>query len=145
MLDLHTWKPLRVPSENCVCPNPMFINTLCTMYGYLATLCLIQLCDCISISQTYCTVYINWKTKVPTACPPHDMDKLKSEMFFLQWKIYVTWSREWVGCREYWFWVTGLKRWQILMFFIVFKLQRMFVSLQPDVQLRWGLDQNVAF
>ena len=31
------------------------------------------------------------------------------------------------------------------MFFIVFKLQRMFVSLQPDVQLRWGLDQNVAF
>ena len=31
----------------------------------------------------------------------------------------VTWSREWVGCWEYWFWVTGLKRWQILMFFIV--------------------------
>ena len=31
------------------------------------------------------------------------------------------------------------------MFFIVFKLQRMFLSLQPDVRLRWGLDQNVAF
>ena len=52
---------------------------------------------------------------------------------------------EWVGCQEYWFWVTGFKRWKILMFFIVFKLQRMFISLQPDVRLRWGLDQNVAF
>ena len=31
------------------------------------------------------------------------------------------------------------------MFSVVFKLQRMFVSLQPDVRLRWGLDQNVAF
>ena len=29
--------------------------------------------------------------------------------------------------------------------FIVLKLQRMFVSPQPDVLLRWGLDQNVAF
>ena len=54
-------------------------------------------------------------------------------------------QREWVRCREYWFWVTGLKRWQILMFFIVFKLRRMFISPQPDVWLRWGLDQNVAF
>ena len=52
---------------------------------------------------------------------------------------------EWVGCREYWLWVTGLKRWQILMFFIVFKLQRMFISPQLDIRLRWGLDQNVAF
>ena len=52
---------------------------------------------------------------------------------------------EWVGCRGYWFWVTGLKTWQILMYFIVFKRQRMFVSPQPDVRLRWGLDQNVAF
>ena len=43
---------------------------------------------------------------------------------------------EWVGCREYWFWVTGLKRWQIPMFFIVFKFQRMFLSLQPDVRFR---------
>ena len=48
-----------------------------------------------------------------------------------------------VGCREYW--VTGLKRWQILMFFIVFKLWRMFISPQLDLRLRWGLDQNVAF
>ena len=31
---------------------------------------------------------------------------------------------QWVGCREYWFWVTGLKRWQILMFYIVFELHR---------------------
>ena len=31
---------------------------------------------------------------------------------------------EWVRCREYWFWVTDLKRWQILMFYIVFELQR---------------------
>ena len=38
---------------------------------------------------------------------------------------------EWVGCREYWFWVTGLKRWQILIFFIVFKLHRMLISPQP--------------
>ena len=30
---------------------------------------------------------------------------------------------EWVGCQEYWFWDTGLKRWQILMFYIVFDLQ----------------------
>ena len=52
---------------------------------------------------------------------------------------------EWVGCREYSFWVTGLKIWQILMFFIVFKLQRMFISAQPGVRLKWGLDQNVAF
>ena len=54
-------------------------------------------------------------------------------------------QEEWVGCREYWFWVTALKRCQILMFFIVFKFQRMIISLQPDVRLRWGLDQNVAF
>ena len=38
-----------------------------------------------------------------------------------------------------------LKEVTILMFFIVFKLQRMFVSLQPDVRLRWGLDHTVAF
>ena len=31
------------------------------------------------------------------------------------------------------------------MFFIVLKLQRMIVSPQLDVWLRWGLDQNVAF
>ena len=24
-------------------------------------------------------------------------------------------------------------------------LKELFISLQPDVQLRWGLDQNVAF
>ena len=29
--------------------------------------------------------------------------------------------------------------------FIVFKFQRMFISPQPDVRLRWGLNQNVAF
>ena len=52
---------------------------------------------------------------------------------------------EWVGCGEYWFWVTGLKMLQMLMFSIVFKLQRMFVSPQPDVRLRWGLDQIVVF
>ena len=51
---------------------------------------------------------------------------------------------EWVGCREYWFWATGLKGWQIIMFFIAFKLQRMFISPQPDVPLRWDSDSNVA-
>ena len=30
------------------------------------------------------------------------------------------------------------------MFFIVFKLQTMFISLQPDVRLRWGLDQKCS-
>ena len=35
--------------------------------------------------------------------------------------------------------------WQILMFYSVWGLQLgLFISLQPDVQLRWGLDQNVA-
>ena len=33
----------------------------------------------------------------------------------------------------------------VLMFFIVFKLQRMFISPQTEIWLRWGLDQNVAF
>ena len=33
------------------------------------------------------------------------------------------------------------------MFYIVFELQKknMVISLQPDVRLRWGLDQTVAF
>ena len=31
------------------------------------------------------------------------------------------------------------------MFHIVFVLQKMFISLQPDVQLRQSLDQNVVF
>ena len=31
------------------------------------------------------------------------------------------------------------------MFYVVLELQRIFISPQPDVQLRWGLDQNVAF
>ena len=30
------------------------------------------------------------------------------------------------------------------MFYIVFELKQLFISLQPDVRLRWGLDQNVA-
>ena len=29
--------------------------------------------------------------------------------------------------------------------FHCFELQRMFISLQPDDQLGWGLDQNIAF
>ena len=37
---------------------------------------------------------------------------------------YVTWLREWVGCWQYWFWVTGLKTWQILMFYTVFEFHR---------------------
>ena len=44
---------------------------------------------------------------------------------------------EWVGCWEYWFWVTGLKRWQILMFYIVLNFTELLMSLQPDVRLRW--------
>ena len=31
---------------------------------------------------------------------------------------------EQVGCQEYWFWVISWKRWQIIMFFIVWELQR---------------------
>ena len=31
------------------------------------------------------------------------------------------------------------------MFYIVFEFKEVFISVQPDVQLRWGLDQNVAF
>ena len=31
------------------------------------------------------------------------------------------------------------------MFYIVFEFKELFISLQPDVRLRWGLDQNVAF
>ena len=33
---------------------------------------------------------------------------------------------------------------KILIFYIVFEFKEMFVSLQLDVRLRWGLDQNVA-
>ena len=31
------------------------------------------------------------------------------------------------------------------MFYIVLNFKRLIISLQPDVQLRWGFDQNVAF
>ena len=31
------------------------------------------------------------------------------------------------------------------MFYIVFELEELFISLEPDVWLRWDLDQNVAF
>ena len=31
------------------------------------------------------------------------------------------------------------------MFYIVFEFKALFISLQPDVRLQWGLDQNVAF
>ena len=34
---------------------------------------------------------------------------------------------------------------KFLCFYIVFEFKELFISLQPDVQLRWGLDQNVAF
>ena len=30
-------------------------------------------------------------------------------------------------------------------FTLFFNFKKMFVSLQPDVRLRWDLDQNVAF
>ena len=30
------------------------------------------------------------------------------------------------------------------MLYIVFEFKELFISLQPDVGLRWGLDQNVA-
>ena len=33
----------------------------------------------------------------------------------------------------------GLK---ILMFYIVFEFKELFISLQPDVRLRWGLDKK---
>ena len=31
------------------------------------------------------------------------------------------------------------------MFYIVFEFKEMFISLQPDVQMSWGLDKIVAF
>ena len=31
------------------------------------------------------------------------------------------------------------------MFYIVFEVKELFISLEPDVWLRWDLDQNVAF
>ena len=37
------------------------------------------------------------------------------------------------------------KRGDKFLFYIVFKFKELFISLQPDVRLRWGLDQNVAF
>ena len=39
----------------------------------------------------------------------------------------------------------SLKKWQILMFYIVLNFKELFMSPQPDVRLIWGLDQNVAF
>ena len=34
---------------------------------------------------------------------------------------------------------------KFLCFTLYRNLKELFISLQPDVQLRWGLDQNVAF
>ena len=31
------------------------------------------------------------------------------------------------------------------MFYIVFEVNELFISPEPDVSLRWNLDQNVAF
>ena len=41
-------------------------------------------------------------------------------------KVTYIWHDQvkWIGCQEYWFWVTGFTRWQILMFNIIFVLQR---------------------
>ena len=33
---------------------------------------------------------------------------------------------------------------KFLCFTLLLNLKEMFISLQPNVQLRWGLDQNVA-
>ena len=53
---------------------------------------------------------------------------------------------EWVRCWEYWFWVTGLDRWQICMFFYnVLDFIELIISLQTDVRSRWSLDHNVTF
>ena len=34
---------------------------------------------------------------------------------------------------------------KFLCFALFFEIKELFISLQPDAQLRWGLDQNVAF
>ena len=34
---------------------------------------------------------------------------------------------------------------KFLMFCIVFEFNELFISLQPDVRLRWGLDQTIVF
>ena len=72
-----------------------------------------------------------------TNCRNRIYDLSTLDMWHNQW--------EWFRSREYWLRVTGLKRLLIPMFYIVFQLQRMLISLQPDAKLRWGSDQNVAF
>ena len=57
---------------------------------------------------------------------------------------YVTWWREWAGCREYWFWDTGSKRWQILIFYIVFKLQRMFIISATRCPIEMGFESKCS-
>ena len=49
--------------------------------------------------------------------------------------IYVAWTREWVGCPQYRFWVTGLEIWQIVMFYIALNFKELFISPQPGVWL----------
>ena len=42
------------------------------------------------------------------------------------------------------FWDIGKNGIQILLFYIVFSIDKFFITLQPDIQLLWGLDRKEA-
>ena len=44
-------------------------------------------------------------------------------------------QEEWVGCRGYWFWDIGKNSVPIPLFYIVFSIEKFFITLQPDIQL----------
>ena len=54
-------------------------------------------------------------------------------------------QEEWIGCRGSWFWDIGKNSVQIPLFYIVFSNDKFVITLQPDIQLLWDLDQNEAF
>ena len=45
---------------------------------------------------------------------------------------------EWVGCREYWFWDIVNYTVQLLLYFIVFSITKLTLSLDPQAQFWWG-------
>ena len=51
---------------------------------------------------------------------------------------------EWVVCREYWFLDTPNYWTEILLFLIVFSQTKSSISLEPQVQFWWGLQQKKA-
>ena len=51
---------------------------------------------------------------------------------------------EWVRCRYYWFWFTGLKRWQILMFYIVFNFQKLLIIFRTRCLIYMGFGSKCS-